>query len=356
MWSGGCQGCPSAWQCCGEGDGSAVGRVMAAPAPGPAQPAREPQAVLPQPPASSQRLTGVGWDPISGGPGVSPWPLRAARSGRAPVLGGRHWHRQLPGAAVLLQQPFGRDHPHRCPQAPSLCSSCRRQPPHSPCAPSPQPSTGITGIGAVLLGLHPGSPHSPLPHRPVLELAPLHKTKAMAMPRGAEHHLLHPPIPMLLQRRPGRSWVSHCGPRPSHILTRQPSVTGSTGSSPTAHLMGKEAQVQAGQITCCNAPASETELPAPPPHPAQCRVTSTTTSEIGPSLDTGCSICNSMGRSQHPRLTLGSTRRQGGSWLRSLPAPKSIQGKTRSSEKAKNHRLQEMDPCCVGRGWGAHLG
>lgn len=75
MQSGGGWGCPGAWQC--------QGRAMAAPAPGPAQPAQEPRAV----PASSRPLTGVGWDPISDGPGASPQPLHAVHLGRALVLG-----------------------------------------------------------------------------------------------------------------------------------------------------------------------------------------------------------------------------------------------------------------------------
>lgn len=58
----------------------------------------------------------------------------------------------------------------------------------------------------------------------------------------------------------------------------------------------------------------------------------------GPSLDTGCSICSSRGRSrQHPasQALPGLRVPRGGSWLRSLPAPESIQGEDKKHQEGQ---------------------
>lgn len=58
---------------------------------------------------------------------------------------------------------------------------------------------------------------------------------------------------------------------------------------------------------------------------------------------------------QHPRLALGSVRPQGWSWLRSFPAPESIQGQEEKQQEGQEPQAAGTDPCCLGReGWGAH--
>ena len=196
-------------------------------------------------------LTGAGQGPISGGPSSQPTapprqPLRPPELGGAapgtgsspapPRLGRAHRAAALPPAAL------SRDCSHLSPQTPSsACSLPAAGSPHSssPASTLPVPcpeelSTGTTGIGAMLPGaaskvppIPSGtpSPRSPLPHWPLLEPALLHKAKATAVPRRAEHPLSHPPRPHAdleeTKQKPGLLLQPPARPRP-HLAAKRP--------------------------------------------------------------------------------------------------------------------------------------